>query len=217
MSDPTIPAPQYTLTEALSVCLAMCHRALAEVRALSRVPGPAGETGPEGKRGLQGERGEKGERGEPGKAGPEGRGWTRTASMGRLVRPASLARRASAGRLASLGNAASAACPARPGEMPGNGGIAGTTIRSKPMPRAMSSRMTAARGWHCRTSRGHCRATAGRSSPCAGSAASRATGASAAAGPEGRGIADVFVTETGDALVVEFTDGVQRAIPLVTR
>ena len=76
MSEPpTIPAPQYTLTEALSVCLAMCHRALTEVRALSRVPGPAGEVGPEGKRGLQGERGEpgkQGERGEPGKAGPTG-------------------------------------------------------------------------------------------------------------------------------------------------
>jgi integrin beta 3 len=64
--------PQYTLTEALSVCLAMCHRALTEVRALARVPGPAGEPGPEGKRGLQGERGERGERGEPGKAGSVG-------------------------------------------------------------------------------------------------------------------------------------------------
>jgi len=76
MSDPpTIPAPQYTLTEALSVCLAMCHRALTEVRALARVPGPTGETGPEGKRGLQGEkgdRGEKGDKGEPGKVGPVG-------------------------------------------------------------------------------------------------------------------------------------------------
>lgn len=73
MSDPpTIPAPQYTVTEALGVCLAMCHRALTEVRALARVPGPAGETGPEGKRGLQGERGEKGERGEAGKQGPAG-------------------------------------------------------------------------------------------------------------------------------------------------
>ena len=73
MADPpTIPAPQYTLIEALSVCLAMCQRALAEVRALSRIPGPAGECGPEGKRGLRGEIGEKGERGEPGKAGPAG-------------------------------------------------------------------------------------------------------------------------------------------------
>ena len=66
----TIPAPQYTLIEALGVCLAMCQRALAEVRALARIPGPPGETGPEGKRGLAGERGEKGERGEPGKQGP---------------------------------------------------------------------------------------------------------------------------------------------------
>jgi hypothetical protein len=37
------------------------------------------------------------------------------------------------------------------------------------------------------------------------------------AGPEGRGVADVFVDETGEALVVEFSDSVQRAIPLVMR
>jgi integrin beta 3 len=67
-----IPAPQYTLTDAMGVCLAMCQRALAEVRALARMPGPPGETGPEGKRGLTGERGEKGERGEAGKPGATG-------------------------------------------------------------------------------------------------------------------------------------------------
>jgi len=69
---PMIPAPQYTLAEGFSVCLAMCHRALAEVRALARLPGPCGDIGPEGKCGLQGERGEKGERGEPGAIGPPG-------------------------------------------------------------------------------------------------------------------------------------------------
>jgi len=37
------------------------------------------------------------------------------------------------------------------------------------------------------------------------------------AGAEGRGVADVFVNESGEALVVEFSDSVQRAIPLVTR
>jgi integrin beta 3 len=58
-----IPAPQYTLIEGFGVCLAMCQRALAEVRALARLPGPPGDTGPEGKPGLQGERGEKGEPG----------------------------------------------------------------------------------------------------------------------------------------------------------
>jgi hypothetical protein len=72
MSEPPIPAPQYTLIETLSVNLATSLRALTEVRVLQRVPGPAGETGPEGKRGLQGERGEKGERGEAGKPGPAG-------------------------------------------------------------------------------------------------------------------------------------------------
>ena len=58
MSDPpSIPAPQYTLTEAISVCLAMCERCMAELRALALMPGPQGE---------------KGERGEPGKPGPTG-------------------------------------------------------------------------------------------------------------------------------------------------
>jgi integrin beta 3 len=63
---PMIPAPQYTLIEGFGVCLAMCQRALAEVRALARLPGPPGEPG------LQGERGEKGERGEPGMQGAVG-------------------------------------------------------------------------------------------------------------------------------------------------
>ena len=56
-----IPAPQYTISEAMSVCLAMSQRALAEVRAL---PKPQ-----EGKRGPQGEIGEKGERGSKGEPG----------------------------------------------------------------------------------------------------------------------------------------------------
>ena len=58
-----IPAPQYTIHEAVGVCLDAALRALAEVRALARVPGPPGVPGPEGKRGLQGERGVKGETG----------------------------------------------------------------------------------------------------------------------------------------------------------
>jgi len=36
-------------------------------------------------------------------------------------------------------------------------------------------------------------------------------------GPDGRGIADVSITENGDALVIKFTDGVERTISLVTR
>jgi integrin beta 3 len=67
-----IPAPQYTLNEAMGVCLAMCQRALVEVRALARIPGPPGETGLEGKRGVRGEAGQKGERGEVGKPGAVG-------------------------------------------------------------------------------------------------------------------------------------------------
>jgi Collagen triple helix repeat (20 copies) len=63
----TIPAPGYSLFDGLATCLAVAQRALAEVRALARMPGP------EGKRGAKGDTGEKGERGEPGKAGPAGR------------------------------------------------------------------------------------------------------------------------------------------------
>jgi hypothetical protein len=62
-----IPAPQYTLTEAISVCLAMCERALTEIRALTRLPGPQGDPGPEGKPGPTGEKGEPGAKGEPGR------------------------------------------------------------------------------------------------------------------------------------------------------
>ena len=61
-----IPGPSYTLAEAVHVCLQMGQRALAEVRALARLPGPQGQ------RGAKGEPGEKGERGEPGKPGPAG-------------------------------------------------------------------------------------------------------------------------------------------------
>src|SRR5215471_10284495 len=70
--NPMIPAPQYTLTQAIAVCLAMSERALTEVRALVRIPGPPGEIGPEGKVGAHGERGERGERGEKGLQGPAG-------------------------------------------------------------------------------------------------------------------------------------------------
>ena len=59
----TIPAPQYTLNEAIGVCLALCQRTLAEVRALARIPGPRGERGPPGEIGVKGERGVKGEPG----------------------------------------------------------------------------------------------------------------------------------------------------------
>jgi collagen type III alpha len=69
---PTIPAPQYSWNEAIGTAIALGQRALTEVRALARMPGPPGETGPEGKRGLQGEKGDKGERGEPGKPGAIG-------------------------------------------------------------------------------------------------------------------------------------------------
>jgi integrin beta 3 len=67
-----IPAPTYSLIEGFGVCLALGRQALAEVRALARLPGPPGDTGPEGKQGAKGEAGEKGERGEPGNPGAIG-------------------------------------------------------------------------------------------------------------------------------------------------
>jgi collagen triple helix repeat protein len=70
--NPTIPAPQYNWNEAIGTAIALGQRALAEVRALARMPGPPGETGPEGKRGAKGETGERGERGEVGKQGAMG-------------------------------------------------------------------------------------------------------------------------------------------------
>lgn len=69
---PIIPAPQYTPWDVLRVCLALAHRAVAEVRALARIPGPPGDPGPEGKRGLKGDPGEQGVCGEPGKPGAVG-------------------------------------------------------------------------------------------------------------------------------------------------
>lgn len=67
----TIPGPQYTILQALQVCLALARRALEEVRALSRIPGPQGEPGPPGK-GIKGEKGDPGDRGPEGKPGPVG-------------------------------------------------------------------------------------------------------------------------------------------------
>lgn len=67
-----IPRPQYTLWEVMSVSIAVARRALEEVRALSRLPGPQGEVGPEGKRGLRGEKGDPGDKGDKGDPGIQG-------------------------------------------------------------------------------------------------------------------------------------------------
>lgn len=58
-----IPAPHYTLNEAIGVCLNLCQRALMEVRALARVPGPIGPAGANGIDGKEGPRGPKGDAG----------------------------------------------------------------------------------------------------------------------------------------------------------
>lgn len=71
MNDKTtaIPPPQYTLFEGLGTCIALAQRAVAEVRALARVPGPEGKRGPKGEAGEKGARGETGLPGAPGQSG----------------------------------------------------------------------------------------------------------------------------------------------------
>jgi hypothetical protein len=74
MSDkPAVPVPQYTLFEAVGTCLALGRRALEEVRALARMPGPEGKRGPKGDAGDKGDRGEKGLPGPAGAAGLDGK------------------------------------------------------------------------------------------------------------------------------------------------
>jgi len=60
----TTPRAEYSLLDGISTCLAVAQRALVEVRALARIPGPEGKRGPAG---------ERGEAGKTGPAGPAGR------------------------------------------------------------------------------------------------------------------------------------------------
>jgi len=59
-----IPAPHYTFNETIGVCLTLCQRALMEVRALARLPGPEG---PAGRPGIDGKNGLPGPKGDPGR------------------------------------------------------------------------------------------------------------------------------------------------------
>jgi hypothetical protein len=168
----TAPATQYTLAEALGVCLAMCQRCMAELRVLARTPGPMGEAGPVGEAGPAGPpgaRGAAGERGERGLPGADARPW-------RHRRTYDPAQTYAAGDVVAHDGGSFVALQDKPGSLPGP-------------------------GWASLTARGQ-RGKPGERGP---------------QGPEGRGIADVFVDESGEALVVEFSDGVQKAIPLVTR
>lgn len=208
MADPpTIPAPRYTLTEALSVCLAMCHRALTEVRALSRMPGPPGETGPEGQRGLQGERGEPGACGEPGTVGPVG-------PAGRdgvdgLPGPV--------GAVGELG-------PQGPPGVAGERGEDGAPGIAKPWRhrRNYNPAQDYAEGDCVMHDGGSWLALCDEPGPLPGDGWAQLTirgqrgkpgdrGERGLQGPEGRGIRDVFLNDN-DELIVEFTDGVQRSI-----
>jgi len=187
MSDP-IPAPQYTLTEALSVCLALSNRALTEVRALSRIPGPAGETGPEGKRGLQGERGEKGERGEPGKPGPAGPAG-RDGVDGAPGAPGTNARQWRHRRYYDPKQAYA------DGDVVAHDGGSWLALQDAPGP-------LPGEGWAQLTTRGQ------RGKP--GDRGERGL-----PGPEGRGIANMFIDEPSNTLAVDLTDGTQHAFTVV--
>lgn len=55
-----LPAPRYSMWQAISTALAIGQRAMEEVRALSREPGPQGEPGERGRDGLRGEQGPAG-------------------------------------------------------------------------------------------------------------------------------------------------------------
>jgi hypothetical protein len=49
-----LPAPRYSLWQAVSTALALGSRAIEEVRALAREPGPPGEKGERGNPGRDG-------------------------------------------------------------------------------------------------------------------------------------------------------------------
>ena len=174
----TTPATQYTLVEAIGVCLAVCERTLAEVRTLARIPGPPGPQGLPGPQGPQGETGPPGpvgapgERGLPGPAGRNARQWRHRRYYDQKQVYAE-------GDVVAHDGGSWLALQDAPGPLPGD-------------------------GWAQLTMKGQ------RGKP--GDRGERGL-----PGPEGRGILDVFVNETEDALVVEFSDRVQRAIPLVTR
>lgn len=52
MSKASMPKPQYSIWNAISAALALSQRAIDEVRALARQPGPQGDPGPRGKDGF---------------------------------------------------------------------------------------------------------------------------------------------------------------------
>jgi integrin beta 3 len=74
MTKPLIPPPTYTLWQCIGTALALSRRAVEEVRALARLPGPQGEPGPVGRPGPQGAPGPEGRsiQGEQGRPGRDG-------------------------------------------------------------------------------------------------------------------------------------------------
>jgi hypothetical protein len=158
-----------TITDAIGICLALCQRTLAEVRALQCIPGPPGEMGPQGEPGAPGERGEKGEAGQ---AGTDARQWRHRRSYDPRQAYAD-------GDVVAHDGGSWLALQDDPGSLPGD-------------------------GWAQLTVRGQ------RGKP--GDRGERGP-----QGSEGRGIADLSISESGEMLIIELSDGTQRSIALVTR
>jgi hypothetical protein len=59
----SIPKPRYTIWQGLSMAIALSLRAIEEIRALAREPGPPGEKGEPGTNGQNGKQGENGKDG----------------------------------------------------------------------------------------------------------------------------------------------------------
>ena len=170
-------------------------------------PGPPGEPGAQGPPGPQGDRGEKGEVGPVGAAGRDG-----TDAVGEPGPPGPQGPPGESGVPGERGLPGPAGKDARKwrhrryydvkqpyeeGDVVAHDGGSFVAVCDEPGPLPGD-------GWAQLTVKGQ------RGKP-------GERGERGLTGPEGRGIADLGITEIGDALTVEFTDGVQRTISLVTR
>jgi Collagen triple helix repeat (20 copies) len=245
-----LPTPQYTVLDAVALCLAMCERALIEIRTLAREPGPAGLTGPAGERGLQGEPGEagspgeQGAQGEPGQQGPAGEPGPPGAKgeQGAQGEQGPIGEPGTPGAAGAPGAPGIDGAKGEPGE-PGQQGPAGETgppgPQGPPGPAGQNARQWCHRrnydvaqvyddGDVVAHDGGSWLALHDEPGPLPGAGWAQLTvrgqrgkpgdkGERGPAGPPGRGIVDVAIAANGEELVFEFSDGVYRSIPLVTR
>jgi len=183
-------------------------------------PGVPGEAGPPGPPGPKGDAGLQGERGEPGNAGPAG-------AVGRDGRDGLPG---AAGKPGEKGEHGPSGEPGERGERGESGergerGAPGVDARPWRHRRTYDPAQTYEEGDTVAYDGGSFLALQDKPGPLPGPGWGQLTtkgqrgkpGDRGPPGPEGRGIADVSINEAGNALVVEFTDGVLRSIPLVTR